>query len=106
MLRVKAKGEKHGGKPKVIRESKSTLTDAETLRLTDLANTITPVWRITQGIKEVNATEMKHLGALIGWVINDIKKEESLEVIEQLKSLSRFISTIVKDYYFNYLKGY
>lgn len=106
LFRVKAKGEKHGGKPKVIRESKSTLTDAETLRLTDLANTITPIWRITQGIKEISATEMKHLGTLISWIIEDIKKEEPLETVEQIKSLNRFISAIVKDYYFNYLKEY
>ena len=106
LFRVKAKGEKHGGKPKVPKEPKSKLTDEETVRLTTLAHKITPVWRITQGIKEVNATEMKHLGALIGWVIGDIKKEETLEVVEELKSLSRFVSAIVKDYYFDYLKDY
>ena len=106
LLRVKAKGEKHGGKPKVPREPKKALTDEETIRLTALANEITPVWRITQGITETGAKEMKHLGALIGWVIQDIKKEEPEEITSELKSLSRFVSGIVKDYYIDYLKDY
>jgi len=95
-----------GGKPKVPEVPKHALTDEETIRLTDLANKVTPVWRITQGITESGATEMKHLGALIGWVIQDIKKEESEEIVSELKVMGRFISNIIKDYYFNYLKGY
>jgi len=105
LLRLKAKGEKHGGKPKQPREPKQKLTDEQTKALLDLADKVTPVWRITQGITETNATEVKHVGALIGWVIQDIKKEEVLTKSE-LSNISRYVAQITKDYYFNSLKGY
>lgn len=106
LFRLKAKGEKHGGKPKALKKQNEKLDNKEKDRLIALAHKITPVWRITQGIKEVNATKMEQLGTLIGWVIKDIKKEEDLKVIEELKYLSSYVSNIVKDYYFDFLKGY
>lgn len=109
VLRLKAKGEKHGGKPKVPREPKHTLSDAESETLLAFANKVTPVWRLTQAITETKAVERKHLGTVIGWVISDIEKEEQPFFEENsitIKDLSRSISTIVKDYYFESIKGY
>ena len=109
MLRLKAKGEKHGGKPKQPRKPKVALTTEEALKYDAIASKVTPVWRITQAITETHATEMKHLGEVIKWVIADIAKEEALTLIEagiELKNLSRYISAEVKQYYFDYLKDY
>lgn len=106
--RLKAKGELHGGKPKVKKGQKPT-DDARAQLLTDLANKVTPVWRITQGILETTATEIKHLGSLIKWVVADIAKEEVPVLVEAgiaYKDLSRYVSTIVKDYFVEYLKSY
>ena len=107
--RLKTKGEKHGGKPKVPREPKVKISDEELLRHTALAAQVTPVWRITQAITESNATEMKHLGQVIKGVIADVAKEETPTLLEagiELKNLSRYISAEVKQYYFDSLKGF
>ena len=107
--RLKTKGEKHGGKPKTPREPKVKITDNELLRLTKLADEVTPVWRLTQAITEVEATERKHLGAVIGWVMADITKEEIPLLVSakiELRDISRYVSDIVRDYYFDSLKAY
>ena len=107
--RLKAKGEKHGGKPKEPRKPKQATSPEEVEKLTAIADKVTPTWRLTQAITEVNATEPKHLGEVIKWVIADIAKEELPVLIEadvELKNLSRYISAIVKAYYFDSIKGY
>ena len=109
MLRLKTKGEKHGGKPKQPREPKTAFSTEEALKYASITSKVTPVWRITQAIAESSATEMKHLGQVIKWVIADIAKEESPTLIEadiELKSLSKYIAAEVKQYYFDYLKDY
>lgn len=108
MLRVKTKGELHGGKPKVPK-NKTNISDEEVLRLTTLAETVTPTWRLTQAIKESKATEMKHIGLVIKWVMQDIAKEELPALLEaklELKQLNPYIAKIVKDYYVDSLKPY
>jgi len=109
MLRLKTKGEKHGGKPKQPRTPKETKSPEEVKRYEELATAVTPVWRITQAITETNATERKHLGEVIKWVIADVVKEETPKLLEAnilIRDLSRYISAEVKDYYFNSLKDY
>ena len=109
MLRLKTKGEKHGGKPKAPRTPKVMVSPEEVLVMETLADKVTPPWRLTQAITESNATEMKHLGQVIKWVIADVAKEEAPTLAEagvELKNLSRYISTIVKEYYFDHTKGY
>jgi len=103
LLRLKVKGTKHGGKPKVPREAKHKLSDEESKQLLSVADKVTPAWRITQGITETDATARNHLRSLIKWVIEDIKKEEN---VDNIKSISKFVAQIVKDYYFDYLKSY
>jgi hypothetical protein len=108
VYRLKAKGEKHGGKPKQPREQ-SPISDEHAATLIALAETVTPVWRLTQAITDTNATEMKHLGEVIKWVIADIAKEETPTLVEaqvELKDLSRYVSSIVKTYYQDHLKAY
>ena len=106
MYRLKAKGEKHGGKPKEPRQPKS---DEQSEHLQATADKLTPVWRITQAITEVNATELKHTGKVIKWVLADIVKEE-LPTLEEakltLKEVSNYVSKIVSTYYKNSLKSY
>jgi len=109
MLRLKTKGEKHGGKPKVPRQPKTPLTDSELIAIDALATAVTPVWRLTQAITEANATETKHIGEVIKWVMTDIAKEES-EVIAasgiEFKMAQGTVVKIIKDYYFDSIKGY
>jgi len=108
LYRLKTKGEKHGGKPKEKRD-KSGPTSEEVVQLTAIADQLTPVWRITQGITETSATEMKDIGNLMKWVNQDIIKEE-MEVITasgyDFKQLQKFTSKVVKDYFINSLKDY
>ena len=104
ILRVKAKGEKHGGKPKT--NTKATLSEDDKSALIELADSLTPVWRITQGITETGATTREHLGSLVKWVVSDIIKEESPTLVAsgvELKQLQRYIATQVKAYYFDLL---
>lgn len=104
LLRVKAKGKKHGGNPKT--NTKVTLSEDDKSALTELADRLTPVWRITQGITETGANTRGHLGALMKWVVEDIIKEESPTLVAsgiELKQLQRYIATQVKAYYFDSL---
>lgn len=101
--RLKTKGLKHGGKPKTTRDPIDNVLAA---KLQKLAEEVVPVWRITQAITEVNATEMKHIGQIMKWVNEDIIKEEmpKLHAAEvEPKQLGRYVSSIIKDYYKTYL---
>jgi hypothetical protein len=104
--RLKAKGDKHGGKPKRKKTQKESPEKVKALE--ELADKVTPSWRLQQGIQETNATSQKDIGALLKWVNQDIIKEES-EVIEQggstHKELQRYISKITKDYFLDQIKG-
>ncbi len=107
LLTLKAKGEKHGGKPKQ-KKVQAPLSSEEEAIISNFAKLVTPVWRLTQAITEVNATEMKHIGMVIKWVILDILKEEEEAIAKlqpiEFKQTQRAITDIVKDYYRNYLK--
>jgi len=67
VYRLKTKGEKHGGKPKAPRENYKVVSDEDSTKVLEVAEKITPVWRITQAITETSATEMKHIGEVIKW---------------------------------------
>lgn len=109
LLRVKCKGLKHGGKPKEKKDSKKGLLPEEVESFSTLADKITPEWRINQGIQETEATERKHFGGLMKWMITDIVKEETTLLLEEgveIKQLNKFIAQITKDYFFDSIKGY
>lgn len=106
--RLKTKGEKHGGKPKVPREQ-SKLTSEERAKLDALADAVTPVWRITQAIAETEATSKVDTGKVLKWVNEDIVKEEMPKLHEagvEFKQLNGAVAKIVKKYFFDYLKDY
>lgn len=108
MLRLKTKGLKHGGKPKEKRVQKPLDSELE-IKLQNLADKVTPEWRLTQAITETNATEMKHIGEVMKWVNQDIIKEEMPLLHEagvEPKQLGRFIASIVKKYYIDSIKNY
>jgi hypothetical protein len=107
LLRLKTKGEKHGGKPKTPKEGKRIISDEEKAFLTALADKLTPVWRINQGITESGTTEVKHVGQVLKWVMADIVKEEIPTLEEagvEFKKVQGFVASAVKDYYFDNLK--
>lgn len=108
MLRLKTKGLKHGGKPKEKRVQKPLDSELE-IKLQNLADKVTPEWRLTQAITETNATEMKHIGEVMKWVNQDIIKEEMPLLHEagvEPKQLGRFVASIVKKYYIDSIKNY
>lgn len=105
---LKAKGLKHGGKPK-DKSNKPKLSDEDKQKFQGIADKVTPEWRITQAITETEATQMKHIGQVIKWVNQDIVKEEMPVLHEagvELKKINGFIAQIVKDYYIEYIKEY
>jgi len=109
VYRLKTKGEKHGGKPKKERNSKQGLTTEAKKHLSDIADSVTPVWRITQAITETNSTERKHVGEVIKWVLADVAKEDiDMLAAEKLTiaEIKGFVATIVKDYFFDSIKGF
>jgi len=109
VLRLKAKGLKHGGKPKVKKTNGHSLSDDQKATMEALADKLTPEWRLTQAITETEATEQKHIGKVLKWVMQDIVKEEqpTLEAAGiEFKQVQGFVVDITKDYYFDSLKGY
>jgi len=109
LLRLKTKGDKHGGRPKVPKTPKVPLTDEQLIAIDKLANLVTPEWRLNQAITETNATETKHVGEVIKWMMQDIAKEEQPTIISsgiELKKAQKAIIQIIKDYYFDSIKGY
>jgi hypothetical protein len=75
ITKFKIKGLKHGGKPKV-KTPKVQRSSEEQQRLYELADEITPIWRIDQGIDAVNAQSITDMGKVIKWVTQDILAEE------------------------------
>ena len=109
VLRLKAKGLKHGGKPKVKKTNGHSLSDDAKVEMEILADKLTPGWRLTQAITETEATEQKHIGKVLKWVMQDIIKEEqpTLEAAEvEFKQVQGFVASIVKDFYFDGLREY
>jgi hypothetical protein len=107
ILKFKSKGEKHSN-PKGLRPIKIVDDAREQLKI-NIALTVTPDWRVKQGIQEVCNTlnggqvKIEQLGSVIKWVINDIIKEE-LDTINNagltIKELNGLIANIVRACFF------
>lgn len=103
-LRFKVKGEKHSK----VKTPKVKVEDPFENEKIELAEILTPSWRLEQGLNEVfnlnngNFIDRKGLGKYIKWVLDDIIKEESETISEskfQLKDLNKYISEISKNYF-------
>ena len=101
----KHKGESHS---KSQKEPKVKVQDPKMQEKIDIAEKLTPVWRLEQASQEVNDLNnggyqiIKNMGNVIKWVLNDIIKEESVEIQEagfEIKELQKYISVIVRDWY-------
>lgn len=103
----KSKGEKHasGSKPKMLKP----VDDERVRTLMELADKLTPVWRLDQMLTETfdlingGLIDRKRLGDYLKAVINDVVKEESATITSagfELKDVAKYISEIAKKYYF------
>lgn len=107
----KSKGEKHAAKSKV--KVLKVVDDEKINRMMELSEKITPSWRLEQMMTETfdlingGTVDRSKLGDYIRAVMNDIVKEE-LDVISEagfeLKDIGKYVSTISRDYFFNYEK--
>jgi hypothetical protein len=101
----KVKGEKHANskvkKLKVVDEAK------EKAKI-EFANYATPAWRLEQAVQEVCDTlnggvpDIKQMGQVIKWVMNDIVKEELDELGKtglSVKDVSKPVSDITRRWY-------
>jgi len=102
----KSKGEKHANsKVKTLKP----VDDAKINRLIDIANKITPAWRLEQMFSSTFDTinggviTTEKLGDYIKAVNNDICKEETLLMEEEkidFKDIVKYVSKITRDYFF------
>lgn len=108
VLRFKSKGDKHAGKSKV--KTLKPVDNIKIAKLTDLADKITPEWRLDQMLTKTfdllnnGELDIKRLGEFIKNVNNDILKEE-IDVIAdagfEFKDVAKFVSEISKKYFLN-----
>lgn len=113
--KFKSKGEKHAGKSKVKVVKK--IDDAKIQKLLDLADSLTPEWRLEQMLTNTfdlnngGCLDVKRLGDYIKSVMNDIVKEETDIIVQNDVSphdLGKYVAEISKKYFFvkwNELKG-
>lgn len=107
LYQFKVKGEKHSNSkvttlPKVDNE--------QIQKLQDLAQKVTPAWRLEQMFDLANDTingkepETKNIGEFMRLLNQDIIKEETNTIHEQgldLKAISKYVSVIARDYFFS-----
>ncbi len=100
----KHKGEKFAQASKVKQPREVDPREQEKL---DFADTVTPTWRMDQGITEIcklnngGTIEMTKLGDIILWVRQDIIDEEQPLFRDkklEIEDVQKFISNIVRDY--------
>jgi hypothetical protein len=103
VLRFKSKGERHASsKVKTLK----VVDDAKEQLKLDIAEKVTPDWRVDQAIQEVFDTnnngviDIKKIGDVIKWVNQDIMKEElhvfaeaGLEPKEVMSKVAQFVKT-------------
>ena len=107
LIRFKHKGLLHGGKPKQPKV-RTPMDSDRIVFLIDLAAELIPVWRITQAIKETNATTMKDIGNVFKWIHQDILKEETVILADantDYKDVQKFVVASVKEYYVDHIGG-
>ncbi len=100
----KVKGESHS---KGTKEKQPKVKDPLEQVKQELAEKVTPVCRLNQGIQEVadlnngGRLEIKMMGNIIKWVLNDVIKEETQGFVEydlEIKDIQKYISNITRDY--------
>lgn len=99
----KTKGEKHAGKSKVKTVNK--VDDVKIQKALDLADKVTPTWRLAQMLKEAcgETLDRSKLGDYIRLVIKDIAKEDLDLIAEQdleIKDITKYVSEISRKYFF------
>lgn len=106
-LIFKSKGEKHSAKSKV--KTLKPVDDEKINKCIQIAEQVTPSWRLSQMIAETFDTinggvlDRSGLGNYIKAVMKDIVKEESDIIVEaglEIKDIAKYVSTIAKDYFF------
>jgi len=106
----KSKGEKHAGVSKV--KTLKPVDDARVQKCIDLAEKVTPAWRLEQMLNETFDTlnggtyDVKDTGKYIKSVMNDIVKEELQTISDEgleLKDITKYISEISKKFFFQRL---
>lgn len=106
-LIFKSKGEKHSAKSKV--KTLKPVDDEKVNKCIQIAEQVTPSWRLSQMITETFDTlnggvlDRSGLGNYIKAVMNDIIKEESDIIVDaglDIKDIAKYVSTIAKDYFF------
>lgn len=109
-LFFKSKGEKHAGTSKV--KTLKTVDDAKIQKCIDLAEKVTPAWRLEQMLTETfdllngGDLDVKRTGDYIKSVVNDILKEEVLTISDEnleFKDIAKYVSQIAKNYLFQKL---
>jgi hypothetical protein len=104
----KVKGDKHAGKSKTI--TLKPVDDEKINKCMEIAETVTPSWRLAQMIEQTFKTanggllDRKYLGDYIKSVIADVVKED-LDIITEakleLKDIAKYVSQIAKQYFFD-----
>lgn len=108
----KSKGELHSAKSKV--KTLKPVDDEKINKCMQIAEQVTPSWRLSQMISETFDTinggviDRSGLGNYIKAVMNDIIKEELDIIVEagiEIKDIAKYVSTIAKNYFFEYEKN-
>lgn len=103
----KVKGDAHAGKSKV--KQLKPVDNEKLQKINDTVDKLTPIWRLNQVLTDVfklnegGFLERKKIGDYIKSVIKDIVEEETLTIKEsglEFKELTKSISTICKNYFF------
>ena len=109
-LFFKSKGEKHAGVSKV--KTLRVVDDVKVQKCIDLAEKLTPSWRLEQMLNETFDTlnggqiNVKEMGQYLKAVINDIVKEELLTISDaglEIKDISKYVSEISRNFFFQRL---
>jgi len=103
----KVKGDEHAGKSKV--KTLKPVDNERLQRINDIAEQVTPVWRLEQAIQETFDTnnggdiDRKGLGDFLRWVVKDVLKEE-IDVISDAgfepKDVNKKISEVCRTWFF------
>ncbi len=99
-LVFKHKGEKHSKAHKIRQPKEVDPLEAQKLKVADK---VTPGWRLNQAVSECVQGQMtsKDIGAVVKWVIQDVKKEEQSILRENnfdFEDIQKFVTKITVDF--------
>jgi hypothetical protein len=106
----KSKGELHAGVSKV--KTLKNVDDVKIQKCIDLAEKITPSWRLEQMLNETfdvingGQIDVKQMGLYLKAIMNDIVKEELLTISDTglgVKDISKYVSEIGRNFFFQRL---